>query len=40
MIRVVKEAIDRFITEKSGENDILYITPDMDLGLYSPLEIE
>ena len=37
---IIKEAIDRFINEKVGGEDIVDITADMDLGAYSPLEIE
>jgi hypothetical protein len=37
---IIKEAIDRFINEKVGGEDIVELTADMDLGAYSPLEIE
>lgn len=36
---IINEAITNFIMEKMGE-EICSITPDMDLGAYSPLEIE
>ena len=37
---IIKEAIDRFINEKVSGEDIVELTADMDLGAYSPLEIE
>lgn len=36
---IIKETIDRFIMEKIGSDDVVEISPDMDLGAYSPLEI-
>jgi hypothetical protein len=36
---IIKEAIDRLINEKVGEENAVEITADMDLGAYSPLEI-
>lgn len=36
---IISEAINNYIMERIGE-DIASITPDMDLGAYSPLEIE
>lgn len=37
---IIQETINRFINEKVSNNDIIDITADMDLGAYSPLEIE
>lgn len=37
---IIKETIDRFIMEKIGSDDVVEISPDMDLGAYSPLELE
>lgn len=37
---IIKETIDRFINERVGGEDIVELTADMDLGAYSPLEIE
>lgn len=36
---IINETINKFIIEKFSA-DVCNITPDMDLGLYSPLEIE
>lgn len=36
---IINETIAKFIIEKTI-SDVCNITPDMDLGLYSPLEIE
>jgi hypothetical protein len=40
---IITEVINRFINEKryreDKESDVIEITPDMDLGQYSPLEI-
>ena len=38
---IITESLNRFISERMRiDNDIIDITPDMNLGAYSPLEIE
>jgi hypothetical protein len=36
---IISEALNKFISERV-DNDLIDISPDMDLGAYSPLEIE
>lgn len=37
--KVIENVVNKFITEEFGSDDTIEITPDMNLGEFSPLEM-